>query len=324
MDGRSAITIPRVWAIEPLNVSENSIPTKKDIERWPHLQIIDIHMPRDRKVKLLIGCNVPEVFFAIEERRGEPGEPYGVRTPLGWTVFGPSEKISDQTSSQVYFATNEDSVQDEISLDDQSLATMLERFWKSDFGDSLLSYKPCMSIEDSKALAIMEKSVKKVEGHYQVALPWKHQPPSMPNNRVLAEHNPQKPEKLRVVFDCGAKYCGTSLNDQLYQGPDLTNNLLGVLTRFCQDPVAMVADIEAMFHQVQVDPKDQDALRFLWWPNDDLSQEPVQFRMRVHLFGATSSPSCASFGLRKTAEDNRNEFSETVIDSALRNFYVHA
>ena len=107
------------------------------------------------------------------------------------------------------------------------------------------------------------------------------------------------------------------LNDQLYQGPDLTNNLLGVLTRFRQDPIVVVADIEAMFHQVLVDPKDQDALRYLWWPNDDLLQEPIQFRMRVHLFGATSSPSCASFSLRRTAEDNRGTYDEVVIDSAL-------
>ena len=43
---------------------------------------------------------------------------------------------------------------------------------------------------------------------------------------------PQKPGKVRVVFDCAAKYCGTSLNQQLFQGPDLTNSLVEVLIRF--------------------------------------------------------------------------------------------
>ena len=79
--------------------------------------------------------------------------------------------------------------------------------------------------------------------------------------------HPLKLGKVRVVFDCAARYCGTSLNQQLLQGPDLTNPLVGVLIRFRQEPVAMAADIEAMFHQVYVDPQDRGALRFLWWPD---------------------------------------------------------
>jgi len=44
--------------------------------------------------------------------------------------------------------------------------------------------------------------------------------------------------------------------------------------------------------------------------------------MVVHLFGTTSSPSCANFGLRRTTEDNCQEFSKEAIDSVQDNFYV--
>lgn len=44
-------------------------------------------------------------------------------------------------------------------------------------------------------------------------------------------YHPQK-RKMRVVFDCAATFQGTSLNDQLVQGPDLTISLVGVVTRF--------------------------------------------------------------------------------------------
>ena len=60
-------------------------------------------------------------------------------------------------------------------------------------------------------------------------------------------YHPKKKDKIHVVFDAAAESNGVSLNKLLLSGPDLTNNLLGVLLRFCQDPVALVADIEQMF-----------------------------------------------------------------------------
>ena len=48
------------------------------------------------------------------------------------------------------------------------------------------------------------------------------------------------------------KYDGVSLNSNLLPGPDLTNSLVGVLLRFRQSKIGMMSDIEAMFHQVNV------------------------------------------------------------------------
>ena len=134
--------------------------------------------------------------------------------------------------------------------------------------------------------------------------------------------HPQKPGKVRVVFDCSAKYRGSSLNDQLLQGPDLTNTLVGVLTRFREEPVAFMADVEAMFYQVRVQPEDCKYLRFLWWPHGDLRKEPEEYQMLVHLFGGASSPSCANYALKKTAEDNKEDFDAVTIATVKRNFYV--
>ncbi|GAA6099982.1 uncharacterized protein LOC117805176 [Tachysurus ichikawai] len=110
-------------------------------------------------------------------------------------------------------------------------------------------------------------------------------------------YHPKK-QKIRVVFDCGASYQGTLLNEHLLQGPDLTSPL------------------------VKVHPNDCDLLRFLWWPVGNIDGDLKEYRMVVHLFGATSSPSCSSFAMRRCAEDHKDLYDAKTIDVVFNNFYV--
>ena len=134
-------------------------------------------------------------------------------------------------------------------------------------------------------------------------------------------YHPQK-RKVRVVFDCSATFEGHCLNDTLLQGPDLTSNLVSVLIRFRQENYAFMADIEKMFFQVRVREEDQSFLRFLWWPNGELEKKAEEYCMTVHLFSAVSSPACANYALKRTADDNENSYGTKVADSLRRNFYV--
>ena len=96
-------------------------------------------------------------------------------------------------------------------------------------------------------LAFMQEIV---DGGYAERVP--PEEVSLNNSQVwyiphLGVYHPKKSEKIRVVFDCSVEFAGECLNRQLLQGPDLTNNLIGVL---CQEPVALTCDVEGMFHQV--------------------------------------------------------------------------
>ena len=70
-----------------------------------------------------------------------------------------------------------------------------------------------------------------------------------------------------------------------------------------------------MFHQVSITPQHYHALRFLWWSNDDLTEEPVDFQILVHFIGETSSLSCGSFSVEKTASENECGFDVETINT---------
>ena len=130
-----------------------------------------------------------------------------------------------------------------------------------------------------------------------------------------------KKHKIRVVFDCSAEYKGESLNHHLLQGPDMINNLTGILCRFREERVAFMCDIGSMFHQVGVNVEHRNFLRFLWWDNPQLDM-PSDYRMTVHLFGAKSSPSCVNFALKTTAIRFETEHVRAAADFIRDDFYV--
>ena len=69
---------------------------------------------------------------------------------------------------------------------------------------------------------------------------------------------------VRIVFNSSAKFKGSCINDYWAKGPDLMNNLLGILLRFREEKIAIVGDIKKMYHSVKISILDQHTHRFLW------------------------------------------------------------
>jgi len=46
------------------------------------------------------------------------------------------------------------------------------------------------------------------------------------------------------------------------------------------------------------------------------------YRMNVHLFGGTWSPSCCNFALHQVDSDNKDYYDPDIVSSVMRNFYV--
>ena len=78
--------------------------------------------------------------------------------------------------------------------------------------------------------------------------------------------------------------------------------------RFRRETVAVMCDIEQMFHSFHVE-------------DNDPQKAIVEYRMNVHLFGNGPSPAVATFGLRETASHGE-EPNKQVEEFVIKNFYV--
>ena len=82
---------------------------------------------------------------------------------------------------------------------------------------------------------------------------------------VCASSFSDKPSQTRDSPKGLQSCCQILRNDMLLTGPDLPQNLVGSIFMFWEDPIALKADIEAMFLQVNVPQQNCKVLRFLWW-----------------------------------------------------------
>ena len=99
--------------------------------------------------------------------------------------------------------------------------------------------------------------------------------------------------KCRLVMDASSKPSSShvSLNQALYQGPNLIIELSFLLLRFMLGMFATIADIEKAFLRIIIAPCDRDALRFFWFVDPwDPGSQLVTYRFKAVMFGSAASP----------------------------------
>ena len=138
--------------------------------------------------------------------------------------------------------------------------------------------------------------------------------------------NDRATTKIRIVYDAAAKFQGRSLNDELYPGPSLCNDLIEVLLGFRCHAVALTRDVAEMFLQVKL-PSDDRKFHRVLWRNGDAERKPDIYEAQRWLFGNAAAPFAAQFAMKENAKQHALRFpvaSETVeksyMDDALASF----
>ena len=129
--------------------------------------------------------------------------------------------------------------------------------------------------------------------------------------------------KVRVVYDASAKdkKDNKSLNECLYRGPVLLQDLTSILLRFRLNKVAVVADIEKAFLQIGLNDEAKNVTRFFWLK--DTNSLTVENNIQVYRFcrvpfGIISSP----FLLGATLDFHLKLYQSDTAENIRENIYV--
>ncbi len=98
--------------------------------------------------------------------------------------------------------------------------------------------------------------------------------------------------------------CDVALNKFLLPGPNLLNEVVGVLLRFRSGKVTVAGDIKQMFLNIRLAPEDRPYHCFLWNQNPEDS-DPIVYQFQRHVFGNAGSPCVAVFVLKEHARKSQ-------------------
>ena len=357
--GQEFSEMSSVFTRSAIPCSTSHVPLCSDISSFAHLRDVDLPAVNTDQVTVLIGQDNADLMTPLEVRRGSKQRmPYAVKTVLGWVINGALGTGYGDTYVNFVDCGLEEQLQrfwkvegweglngpeTSMSVEDQATKNLWQdTISQNDDGhyELPIPFRGVPNLPDSYPLAKRRllSLRKRLQGDFVLKGEYVDGIEALLNKGYAEQvdvtepevgplwyipHHPVvSPKKVRMVFDCAAQVNGMSLNKCVMQGPDMTNDLVGVLHRFRLGPIAVQGDIEAMFHQVKVPVPNRDALRFLWYQDGNLDGDINTYRMTSHLFGGTWSPACCGFALRYVADKHGPSYSQLASDAIRDNFYV--
>ncbi|XP_036320348.1 uncharacterized protein LOC118734762 [Rhagoletis pomonella] len=263
-----------------------------DINHYQHLQDIPLADPTFHtpgSIDVLIGADIWERLDEILQRfweLEEVGRPPAV-DDLSEDIFCKtvSRNSDGRYVVQIPFSPN-------ASALDNSYVKAFNQFLNLErrlSNDDELRNKNIQFMRDYEALGHMEKITPQPGDPSQVYY--------VPHHAVTS--------KFRVVFNASAKTSnGVSLNDTQLVGPPVQNPLAAILLRYRRFRIAITADIEKMFRQIEVDSRHRCWQQIFWResPSDTLGV----YQLTTLTYGMACSPFNAARVLQQCANENQS------------------
>ncbi|XP_063549129.1 uncharacterized protein LOC134756230 [Cydia strobilella] len=127
---------------------------------------------------------------------------------------------------------------------------------------------------------------------------------------------------LRLVYDASVKVKNAkSLNECLYAGPMMLEDLTGLLIQFRCHNIGLTADVEKAFLQIGLNNNDRDVTRFLWLKDSEkpiTEENLIQYRFTRVPFGIISSPFLLNATIKHHLQNSEGNYTKQLAN----NIYV--
>ena len=136
---------------------------------------------------LLIGLDNAELHYSKVNVHGPPGNPTTRLGPLGWTCIGQTGRSVEKRLHfvmQSFFSKGAHI--NEATRRCCDINSTLRKFWEIEDYGTETKRSDVMTKEEKFAMQKMKESLKHDVSHYSLAVPWKENCPTPPNNREMA------------------------------------------------------------------------------------------------------------------------------------------
>ncbi|XP_061401555.1 uncharacterized protein LOC133337338 [Musca vetustissima] len=194
-DNNKQLTLD-VRSVKELMLPKQSINYELLCRDFAYLRGLPVMSYFDATPKILIGLNNASVTNSQRIRERGIKEPIAMKTPLGWTIFGPCCNDSLMAYNMHICECTE--------RDDQ-MQQLIKMFYNIE-SLGISCHNTLESKEDERSMEILKNFTKqRDDGHYETALLWRYDNINMPNNYEMAKRRliclENKLQKNRELFE---------------------------------------------------------------------------------------------------------------------------
>lgn len=338
-----AFVLPKITGLTPSNRVR-----KVEWPHIRVLQLADPRYNESLPIDILLGADVLPYISCGERREGKKNEPVAFKTTFGWTLIGKTVDTSTNSTTTLlisvetvdttlrrFWEIEEMPSAIKTSSADQECENIY-RNTTTRLPDGryqvhlpFICYPPPLGDSwhnaTKRLIQLESRMTKSTELRCDYNLAMTDYLDSGHMKRIDPQHSAREEAyyiphhavirpgssttRVRVVYDASATTSnGKSLNDYLYAGPKLQQDLPGIMIRFRLHAIVFTADIKQMFRQIRVTPEHLAYQRLLYrfQPTGPIET----FEMTTVTFGQRSSPFLAIRTLHQLAADEGLAYPE--------------